>query len=439
MEEIPQHLLVEAKNMLTKQLVNTLAPHIFEGFNSLYQEAVEFKEGNRNPDFREYTELQIFQDYLRKIPKWNQDLIDKETDRIVTKSRMKESVLEQIIQGVFSCHAQILSVIRLRNKSQGLKKLKVPTVRVFIHKCYMECSREIYKNVYLFDEEEVTTIEKQKNNRDVINIIKEGIIESVEKLLPYEDIMKTYLGNPENTENTDTASIASGLEEKMFHDFAKNKLKKSVEQILSDHEESSSKHSHRESSSSSASEESSQHDEHQEEVVEEHQFIPENISPVISQNVEEMVKIQDEPHVEVFQPPPVYEPPTQEEQIVKTILNKAELVNTKEKTDESFTKENEKRIINEEEEKRRKEREQRHREREERHRLREERHRIRDEKKQRKIIRNKDKIAMERQEQTAESTNQTYTQTQTQSVAGGYSSDEGYSFGGPKYVEQVEE
>lgn len=438
MEEIPQHLLVEAKNMLTKQLVNTLAPHIFEGFNSLYQEAVEFKEGNRNPDFREYTELQIFQDYLRKIPKWNQDLIDKETDRIVTKSRMKESVLEQIIQGVFSCHAQILSVIRLRNKSQGLKKLKVPTVRVFIHKCYMECSREIYKNVYLFDEEEVTTIEKQKNNRDVINIIKEGIIESVEKLLPYEDIMKTYLGNPENTENTDTASIASGLEEKMFHDFAKNKLKKSVEQILSDHEESSSKHSNRESSSSSASEESSHHDEQKEEVVEEHPFIPENISPVISQNVEEMVKIQDEPHVEVFQPP-VYEPPTQEEQIVKTILNKAELVNTKEKTDESFTKENEKRIINEEEEKRRREKEQRHREREERHRLREERHRLRDEKRQRKFIRNKDKIAMERQEQTAESTNQTYTQTQTQSVAGGYSSDEGYSFGGPKYVEQVEE
>lgn len=174
MEEPSINVLVDAKTEYTKQLTNTLANLIKEGFDSLYEDACKFKEDTNDPRYDDYSELQIFQDYLRKIPKWNQSIIDDETKRIINKSQCEW--LEDLLAAVFISNAKVLSVIRLKNPSQQMK-LKIPKLRNFIHKCYVECSREIYQNVYLFDNEEISTIEKQKNVRDIMNIVKEGIME----------------------------------------------------------------------------------------------------------------------------------------------------------------------------------------------------------------------------------------------------------------------
>jgi len=179
--------------------------------------------------------------------------------------------------------------------------LKIPKLRNFIHKCYVECSREIYKNVYLFDNEEITTIDKQKNVRDITNIIKEGIIESVRKSLPVQEIIKTYLGKIYDDEDTETF-LETGFEEGMFKDFAKNTLRNSVQEIHSDeepskHEEEPPKHDDphntEESSSSEEEEKSQQLNKH-----EEHNSTSENeitsITAQVENVVEEIRKRKDE-------------------------------------------------------------------------------------------------------------------------------------------------
>jgi len=120
-------------------------------------------------------------------------------------------------------------------------RLKIPKLRNFIHKCYVECGRELYKVAYLFDDEDITSIEKQKNIRDINSIVREGVIEAVRKLLPIQDILKDCIGNigGENTMNSTIQSetTGGGDSEELFRKFASsNKMKKGIEEIHSETE-----------------------------------------------------------------------------------------------------------------------------------------------------------------------------------------------------------
>ena len=239
-EELSANALVDAKNEYTKLLTSYLTPCITEGFISLYDDAKNEKEEKQHDSrYDDYSEIQIFQDFIKKIPKWNQDIIDKESDRIIQKSKC--DWLDRLLYGVFVSNAKVLSIVRIQPKKDDKMKLKIPKLRNFIHKCYVECGRELYKVAYLFDDEDITTIEKQKNIRDINSIVKDGVIESVRKLLPIQDILKDCIGNigGENTMNStlNSESTANDDSEDMFRKFtSSNKLKKGIEDIYSDTE-----------------------------------------------------------------------------------------------------------------------------------------------------------------------------------------------------------
>ncbi len=239
-EELSANALVDAKNEYTKLLTSYLTPCITEGFISLYEDAKNEKEEKRNDSrYDDYSEIQIFQDFIKKIPKWNQDIIDKESDRIIQRSKC--DWLERLLYGVFVSNAKVLSIVRIQPKKDDKMRLKIPKLRNFIHKCYVECGRELYKVAYLFDDEDITSIEKQKNIRDINSIVREGVIEAVRKLLPIQDILKDCIGNigGENTMNSTLQSetTGGGDSEEMFRKFtSSNKLKKGIEEIHSETE-----------------------------------------------------------------------------------------------------------------------------------------------------------------------------------------------------------
>lgn len=249
-EELSANALVDAKNEYTKLLTSYLTPCITEGFISLYDDAKNEKEEKRNDSrYDDYSEIQIFQDFIKKIPKWNQDIIDKESDRIIQRSKC--DWLERLLYGVFVSNAKVLSIVRIQPKKDDKMRLKIPKLRNFIHKCYVECGRELYKVAYLFDDEDITSIEKQKNIRDINSIVREGIVEAVRKLLPIQDILKDCIGNigGENTMNSTLQSETTGGDsEELFRKFTRsNKLKKGIEEIHSEterlHEEEDSESS----------------------------------------------------------------------------------------------------------------------------------------------------------------------------------------------------
>ena len=239
-EELSANALVDAKNEYTKLLTSYLTPCITEGFISLYDDAKNEKEEKRNDSrYDDYSEIQIFQDFIKKIPKWNQDIIDKESDRIIQRSKC--DWLDRLLYGVFVSNAKVLSIVRIQPKNNDKMKLKIPKLRNFIHKCYVECGRELYKVAYLFDDEDITSIEKQKNVRDINSIVREGVVEAVRKLLPIQDILKDCIGNigGENTMNSTIQSetTGGGDSEELFRKFtSSNKLKKGIEEIHSETE-----------------------------------------------------------------------------------------------------------------------------------------------------------------------------------------------------------
>ena len=73
----------EAKNEYSARLANIITPLIIEGIKSIFKEAIELCIVNDEKE--KY--LMTFQNFLTRVPKWNQSIIDSETERIIKKSK----------------------------------------------------------------------------------------------------------------------------------------------------------------------------------------------------------------------------------------------------------------------------------------------------------------------------------------------------------------
>jgi hypothetical protein len=190
------HYLLEVKQEYTKQLSNLLVPVIYEGLISIYTEA---KKTNKD------SPMKMFQILLARIPNWNQNIINGEYQRIVQKTQC--DWINDLITAVFISHAKILSSIKTKKKSKTLN-LKIPNGDYFIHKAYIECARQFWKNPYLFydDVTMVNTIDYQRNMREVELIIEQAIQESVRKLLPVKNILQQYIALDDSSSSSSSSS-----------------------------------------------------------------------------------------------------------------------------------------------------------------------------------------------------------------------------------------
>ena len=183
MDENNGIIFTNAKLEYTNQLIDNLSSHFFDGIKSIYDES---KTISRISTSR--TLLSILRENLEKVPSWNNELIETETSRILTLSNC--DWLDDLITAVFISHTKILTSIGSTHKSNI--DLTIPKTTNFIHKCYINIAREIWKNPYLYNEH-VSGSEYQKNMRIVETIIKESIENTIRKSLPVKDILKNHL------------------------------------------------------------------------------------------------------------------------------------------------------------------------------------------------------------------------------------------------------
>ena len=165
MEDFNVSILVDAKMEYTRQLISILKPHLYEGIKSIYDESKKGCIESNNKDI-----LMVFQDFLSDIPKWSQLIIDKETNRIVQRSKC--DWLDDLLTAIFVSHTKILTSIRLTKKQKKID-LIIPKMENFIHSTYIELAREFWKCPYLYSDE-VNDWEYQKNMRDCEEIISRG-------------------------------------------------------------------------------------------------------------------------------------------------------------------------------------------------------------------------------------------------------------------------
>ena len=181
--------LIESKNEWCSRLVNILTPCIIQGLKSIFDEAYELCL--ENDDEEKY--LMTFQNFLSRVPKWNDVIINQEVIRIGEKSGC--GYLEDLITCVHIVQLKALTVSRVGSKQKKID-LDVPPINQFVHKCYINVARKVYTNIYLF-EKGIAPLDIQKNNRELEVIIKEMILNTVRENIPVELILKAYLDETE--------------------------------------------------------------------------------------------------------------------------------------------------------------------------------------------------------------------------------------------------
>lgn len=185
MDDYNTSVLSEAKNEYSANLVNILTPLIIQGLQSIFKEACNLCQSNDEDS--KY--LMTFQNFLTRVPKWNQEIINNETKRIIQQSKC--NYLEDLLTCVHITQLKVLTSIRVATKQKKID-IDIPKLSDFIHKVYIKCARKCYSNVYLF-ETDIAPLTQQKNLRECETICKECILNTVRESMPVEKILRSYI------------------------------------------------------------------------------------------------------------------------------------------------------------------------------------------------------------------------------------------------------
>lgn len=185
MDDFNIQALTESRNSYTNLLLSKLTPQICQGFESIFEDTIRICE--ENDEEEKY--LMTFQNFLARIPKWNQTMVDEEVERIMKECNCE--YLEDLLSCVHITQLKILTSIRVGQKQKELS-IDIPNLHTFIHNVYIYCARVLYKNVYLYNVN-VMPLEKQKYRKEIETIIKDEIINVIRSSMPVESILKAYL------------------------------------------------------------------------------------------------------------------------------------------------------------------------------------------------------------------------------------------------------
>lgn len=184
--------LHESRNEWCSRLVSIFTPLVNEGIKSIFEEACNLC--NSTNESEKY--LMSFQNFLSRVPSWNNNIIETECTRIVERSGC--NYLEDLITCVHIIQLKVLTCVRVGNRQKKID-ISIPNIETFVHKVYINSARKIYSNVYLLDKK-VTPLQAQKNNRELEIIIQECILTTIRDSIPTEQIIRAYMDESEELE-----------------------------------------------------------------------------------------------------------------------------------------------------------------------------------------------------------------------------------------------
>lgn len=223
MEDSAASVYSEAKGEYTKQLTLFLVPAFHRFFMTCLTQASQ-----EEPQVKR--QLWKFQELLSQVPEWNIDKVQREVQKI--QGEIQCDYLEALVTAVFIAHTKVLTAIRIGNKNKRVQ-ITIPKLDHFIHRALSECSRLLWSSAYLFHNE-LSPIEKQKNHRQVEQLLHEGIAQAIRGLLPVKNILKDYLSEPteeETEEDADDEAEEEKKEEAVKEEAVKEEVVKETEAI----------------------------------------------------------------------------------------------------------------------------------------------------------------------------------------------------------------
>ena len=185
MDDYTNENLLESRNEWVSRLINILLPHLVEGINSIFKESYEMCISNNERD--KY--LMTFQNFLSRIPSWNQTIIDQECQRIIANSKC--NYINDLLTCVHVIMLKSLTNVRVC-KNQKKIDIDIPKFEGFVHNVYIQIARKLYKNIYLY-EYDCSPLQKQKNSRECEIIIRECILGTIRDTIPVDTILRAYM------------------------------------------------------------------------------------------------------------------------------------------------------------------------------------------------------------------------------------------------------
>ncbi len=185
MDDYTSNVLTDSKNEWSILLMNYLTPHVIDGFRSIFNESVQLCE--KSDELEKY--LMTFQNLLSRIPKWNNEMIKTEKERIMKLCNC--SYLEDLMTCVHIIQLKILSCVRVGNESKKIT-IDIPDFGSFLHKVYINVARKLYSNIYLF-EMDIPSLDIQKRNREFEVIVQACIMNTIRDSIPVETLLRQYI------------------------------------------------------------------------------------------------------------------------------------------------------------------------------------------------------------------------------------------------------
>ena len=185
-------VLLSSKEEYTRQLINLTKPFFIQGLKSIYSNV---KENNKHGRMI----LREFQGALRNVPQWSTHILEFEEGRIVKGSGC--DWLEQLLNAVYVVNVQIMTHVANGTKQRARLNVEVPTLRSFIHRCYISIARETWKQPYMLYHL-VDKVEYQKNMAELDGLVDKLIREVIRQSLPYQELLGHFMGSRiSNTHN----------------------------------------------------------------------------------------------------------------------------------------------------------------------------------------------------------------------------------------------
>jgi len=170
------NILVEARKEYLGQLYNIVCPPMIEVFQDMYDEATKISKGRKT--------LIMFQKLLKEVPNWSNAMSKQHSDNIANRCAW----FNDLLAAVFVACTKILSAVRLKADNKKIS-LKLPTNEVFIQTCYNNVAKDLYKDPYVFHEEQSEYVRDEQLTRRFSQCIEV----TVKELIPVQEILQTYM------------------------------------------------------------------------------------------------------------------------------------------------------------------------------------------------------------------------------------------------------
>lgn len=174
------------KQTMRENLTRVLVPHVADGLWSVYDNAKTACERNGQPE----KTLQTFQNLLTSIPKWNDQTLQTEVERITTASKC--DYIEDLLLGVFVSYIRAFASLQQSEATQVNIEFERPSLSKFVHTFYIAAARKCWSQAYLFNTISVASTQQAKNRRDIETMLESTVGEVIDGFIPWREISKAY-------------------------------------------------------------------------------------------------------------------------------------------------------------------------------------------------------------------------------------------------------